>query len=83
MPREAIDDIFKSGRGNVHSERFVRLVDDILMRSRDGMPRFVIYVTFDMIPHVGRWVDLALDYRVQELSIGIVNGKFQFPDPAR
>ncbi|OWM62954.1 hypothetical protein CDL15_Pgr020248 [Punica granatum] len=50
------------------------------------MPRLRLYVTFDMIPHVERWVDLALDYRVEELIVEILHNyldKYQCPVPAR
>ncbi|PKI63533.1 hypothetical protein CRG98_016051 [Punica granatum] len=87
LPEHAnIQDIIRTGRGNEDTKRFVRLVDDALMRSRDGMPRFRLNATVDMIPHVDRWVGLALDNRVEELIIAIIYdsaNKFQCPVPTR
>ncbi|PKI63538.1 hypothetical protein CRG98_016056 [Punica granatum] len=71
LPDSAIHQFVGARRWNEYSESFVRFVDDALMRSRDGMPRFQILATAEMAPHVDKWVGMALDYHVEELSINI------------
>ncbi|XP_031405402.1 FBD-associated F-box protein At5g60610-like isoform X2 [Punica granatum] len=71
LPDSAIHQFVGARRWNEYSESFVRFVDDALMRSCDGMPRFQVLATAEMAPHVDKWVGMALDYHVEELSINI------------
>ncbi|XP_031405394.1 uncharacterized protein LOC116214198 isoform X2 [Punica granatum] len=71
------------------SDRFIRFVDDYLMRSHE-MPRFRLSAraTPEMAPHVDRWLGISLDYHVKELSVNIfkvrqIPGKFLYSIPAR
>ncbi|XP_031405877.1 uncharacterized protein LOC116214627 [Punica granatum] len=72
----------ETGLGKEYGERFVRFVDDALMRSRDGMPRFRIFVNAEVAPHLDRWLGMALDCHVEELSINIMSD-LPYSIPAR
>ncbi|XP_031405313.1 F-box/FBD/LRR-repeat protein At4g26340-like isoform X1 [Punica granatum] len=81
LPDADVSDFMETGLGE-YGKSFVKFVDGALMRSREGMPRFGFFVNAELAPHLDRWLGMALDCHVKELSINIMSD-LPYSIPAR